>query len=124
MVMVPSGVDAIESESGARRSISGDRLTAPAERGTWFFLRAGRRVGALVVEAPETESDLTRWSADRLAARLGGKRGRGVTRADALARATFAVGSSHPVSTPLLVLAFLLLALEAVAVRASRSTAA
>lgn len=123
-VTVPAGVDAIESESGARRSVSGDRATAPAERGVWFLLRDGRRAGALVVEAPERESDLTRWSANRLADRLGGSRAHGVTDPDDLARATFAVGSSHPVTTPLLVLAFLLLALEAAAVRASRPSAA
>lgn len=120
----PAGVDAIETPSGARRSVSGDRITAPAERGVWFFLRAGRRVGALVVEAPESESDLTRLRADRLAARLGGNRGRGVTDADDLAGATFAAGAGHPAITPLLVLAFLFLVAEALAVRASRSTAA
>lgn len=123
-IALPPGVDAIESESGARRSVSGDRIAAPPERGVWFFLRAGRRVGAAVIEAPEAESDLTRWTSSQLAARLGGQRTRGVNDPDALARATFAVGSSHPVSTPLLVLAFLLLAAEAVAVRASRSSAA
>jgi hypothetical protein len=123
-IALPAGVDAIETESGARRSVSGDRLTAPRERGVWFFLRAGRRVGALVVEAPQSESDLTRLSAGRLAARLGGSQGRGVTDADGLVRATFAVGARHPAVTPLLVLAFLLLVAEALAVRASRSTAA
>jgi hypothetical protein len=123
-VALPTGVDAIETESGARRSVAGDRITAPAERGVWFFLRAGRRVGALVVEAPESESDLTRLSADRLAARLAGNRGRGATDSDALVRATFAVGARHPAVTPLLVLAFLFLIAEALAVRASRSTAA
>ena len=123
-VAIPAGADAIESASGARRSIAGDRMAAPAERGVWFFLRDGRRVGAIVVEAPEAESDLTRIPARRLAAQLGGSRARVVSDPDALARATFAVGSSHPVATPLLILAFLLLAGEAVAVRASRSTAA
>jgi hypothetical protein len=78
----------------------------------------------VVVEAPESESDLTRLSATRLATRLGGAHARGVTDPDELARATFAVGSSHPVATPLLVLAVLLLAVEAVAVRASRSAPA
>jgi hypothetical protein len=123
-VTLPAGVDAIETASGARRSVNGDRLAAPAERGIWFFQRAGRRVGALVVEAPESESDLTRLSAERLASRLGGNRGRGVTDSGALVRAAFSVGASHPAVTPLLVLAFLLLVVEALVVRASRSTAA
>jgi hypothetical protein len=124
MIAVPAGVDGLESEAGARRSVSGDRITAPAERGVWFLLRAGRRVGAIVVEAPEAESDLARIPADRLAARLAVAGARGVSTPDAVARSTFALGSSHPASTPLLLLAFLLLAAEALAVRASRSTAA
>ena len=123
-IALPAAVDAIETESGARRSVSGDRFTTPRERGVWFFLRAGRRVGALVVEAPESESDLTRLSAERLATRLGGNRGRGVTDSDALVRATFAVGARHPAMTPLLVIAFLFLVAEALVLRASRSTAA
>jgi len=123
-IEIPAGADAIESESGARRATSGDRMSAPAERGVWFFLRAGRRIGAVVVEATAAESDLTRWPADRLAARLGGARARGVSEPAALAHATFAVGASHPVATPLLIIAFLLLAAEAIAVRASRSPAA
>ena len=122
-IVAPVGVDGLESEAGARRSISGDRITAPAERGVWFFLRGGRRVGAVVVEAPEAESDLTRLPPDRLAARLSA-RAREARSPDALARSTFAVGSRHPAATPLLVLAFLLLAAEAVASRASRSTVA
>lgn len=123
-IAIPSGVDAIESEPGARRSVSSDRMAAPAERGVWFFLRAGRRVGALVVEAPEAESDLTRLAADHLARQLGGARAGGVTTPDALARGTFSVGDSHPAATPLLALALLLLAAEALTVRASRSHAA
>jgi hypothetical protein len=123
-ISLPAGVDAIETAAGARRSVSGDRITAPAERGVWFFLRAGRRVGALVIEAPPPESDLARLSAGRLATRLGGNRGKGTADSNALVRTTFAVGSSHPAATPLLVLAFLFLAAEALAVRASRSTAA
>ncbi|HEX6598574.1 MAG TPA: BatA domain-containing protein [Gemmatimonadaceae bacterium] len=123
-IALPTGVDAIELESGARRSVAGDRITAPAERGVWFFLRAGRRVGALVVEAPESESDLARLSASRLAARLGGNGGAGASDADALVRSTFAVGARHPAVAPLLVLALLFLIAEALVLRASRSTAA
>jgi len=123
-ISAPAGVDAIESESGARRSVAGDRFTVPAERGVWFFLHAGRRAGALVIEAPEAESDLNRLSADRLAARLGGTRASGSTNPDALARDTFAAGASHPIATPLLVLALLLLVAEAFAVRAPRSSTA
>jgi hypothetical protein len=39
-------------------------------------------------------------------------------------RETFAVGTRRPIATPVLIFAFLLLAAEALAVRASRSAAA
>lgn len=123
-LVLPAAVDAIESASGARRSIMSEHIEAPAERGVWFLLRAGRRVGALVVEAPETESDLTRWRPRELAVRLGGASAQGVTSPAALARAALATGARHPFTTPLLVLAFLLLAVEAAVVRANRPVTA
>ena len=58
-VRLPLGADALESAAGARRSVTGDVMSAPDERGVWYVLRAGRRVGAVVVNAPPEESDLT-----------------------------------------------------------------
>jgi hypothetical protein len=123
MVTLPAGADALESEAGARRSVSGERVSAPAQRGTWFILRAGRRVGALVVEAPPAESNLARFTAAELAPRLG-RSARVARTASDLVRETFAVGTRRPIATPVLIFAFLLLAAEALAVRASRSAAA
>ena len=128
MVRVPGGADALESPAGARRDASGERITAPAERGVWFILRGGRRVGAIVVNAPPGESMLARWSATALANRLGGRVGaRSSGSASAWVADVFASGTRRPALTPLLLLVLLLLAVEAVAVRTtrpSRSTAA
>jgi hypothetical protein len=99
-------------------------MPAPADRGVWFLLRAGRRVGAVVVNAPPEESILARWPAEALASRLAGRSGRGVVEADAWARDTFASSTRRPAIVPLLLLALLLLAAEAITVRTSRSTAA
>jgi hypothetical protein len=123
-VSLPAGSDAIENDAGTRRSVAGDRMTAPAERGVWFVLRGGRRVGAVVVNAPPEESALSRWSAADLAARLAGRGGHGAGTPDAWVRDTFAAGTRRPAVTPLLVLALLLIAAEAAAVRTSRSAAA
>jgi hypothetical protein len=123
-VSLPPGSDAIESATGTRRSVAGDRIAAPAERGVWFVLRAGRRVGALVVNAPEEESALARLRAGDLAARLAGRAGHGAGTADAWIGDTFAAGTRRPAVTPLLLLALLLIAAEAAAVRTSRSIAA
>jgi hypothetical protein len=99
-------------------------MNAPAERGVWFLLRGGRRVGALVVNAPPEESMLARWSTEALASRLAGPSGHAAGTANAWTRDTFASSTRRPAALPLLLLALLLLAAEAIAVRTSRSTAA
>jgi hypothetical protein len=123
-VSLPAGADALESPTGARRTLSGDRMNAPEERGVWFILRGGRRIGALVVNAPPEESALARLSDAALASRLAGRMGRASGTPDAWIRDTFAAGTRRPAVTPLLLLALGLLAAEAIAVRTSRSTAA
>jgi hypothetical protein len=123
-VVLRVGADALESASGTRRAVSADRVNAPDERGVWFVLRRGRRIGAVVVNAPPDESALARWRGAELAARLAGRDGRASGAADAWVRDTFAAGTRRPAVTPLLVLALLLLAAEAITVRTSRSTAA
>jgi hypothetical protein len=123
-VVLPAGADAYESVSGTRRTLGVERATAPTERGVWFVLREGRRVGAVVVNAPAEESALARWRADELAARVAGRAGRASGTADAWVRETFAAGTRRPALTPLLVLALLLISAEALALRTSRSTAA
>jgi hypothetical protein len=87
-------------------------------------LRGGRRAGAVVVDAPPEESDLTRLPAPSLAARLGGAQVRLAGAVRDWVGDTYAAGSRRPVATPLIVLALLLLAAEALAVRTSRPTAA
>jgi hypothetical protein len=123
-IRIPQGADALESVDGARRSVSSEQMSAPAERGVWFILRAAKRIGAIVVNASAEESKLDRWPAEALAPRLAGARGRPDATANGWVRDTFAAGSRRPALTPLLLLALLLLAAEAVAVRTSRSTAA
>jgi len=123
-IHLPAGAETLESASGSRRTVTAEVMDAPEERGVWFVLRGGRRIGAVVVDAPPEESDLTRWPANALAARLGGGRARATSSASTWVGETFASGSSRPAATPLLVLALLLLAAEALAVRSSRPTAA
>src|SRR5215218_3620489 len=123
-IRLPAGAETLESVGGSRRSVTADLMDAPDERGVWFVLRGGRRVGAVVVNAPPEESALERWSAAALGARLGGARARTAATGIGWVGDTYAAGSTRPAGTPLLVLALLLLAAEAVAVRTSRPTAA
>ena len=123
-IHLPVGAETLESASGSRRTVTAEVMDAPEERGVWFVLRGGRRVGAVVVNAPPEESDLARWPASALAARIGGAAARSTSSESTWLGDTYASGSSRPAATPLLVLALLLLAAEAMAVRSSRPTAA
>ena len=123
-VRLPIGAEALESAGGSRRTVTAEVMDAPEERGVWFVLRGGRRVGAIVVNAPPEESDLARWPATTLAARIGGAAARVTNSESRWVGETYAAGSTRPAATPLLVLALLLLAAEAMAVRSSRPTAA
>ena len=123
-IHLPDGADAIEGSSGARRGVTGPDTRAPDERGVWFVLKGAHRIGAIEVNAPPTESKLARLSAEALATRLGAAHSRSAESASAWVRETFAAGSRRPIITPLLVLALLLIAAEAIAVRTTRSLAA
>jgi len=123
-VHLPAGSESLESTGGSRRSVTAELMDAPEERGVWFVLRGGRRVGAVVVNAPPEESSLERTNPTALAARLGGVRASVATSAGGWVADVFAAGRTRPAATPLLVLALLLLAAEALVVRASRPNAA
>ena len=123
-IRLPAGAETLESSAGSRRTITAELMDAPEERGVWFVLRGGRRVGAVVVNAPPEESALDRWAAPALAARLGGMSAHSASTNAGWVGDTFAAGATRPAGMPLLVLALVLLAAEALAVRTSRPTAA
>ena len=123
-VHLPAGSESLESNAGSRRTVTAEIMDAPEERGVWFILRGGRRIGAVVVNAPPDESALERTSPASLAARLGGVRATVATNAGGWVADVYAAGRTRPAATPLLVLALLLLVAEGLAVRASRPNAA
>ena len=123
-VALPPGTDAFESAGGARIAVNGEQATAPSERGVWFLLRAGRRIGAIVVNASAEESSLARTSATDLASRIADARGRASTNPGTWVHDSFARGNQRPATTPLLLLALLLIAAEAASLRSTRSNAA
>ena len=123
-IRLPAGAETLESSAGSRRTVTAELMDAPEERGVWFVLRGGRRIGAVVVNAPPEESALDRWPSPALAARLGGMSARSASTNAGWVGDTFAAGATRPAGMPLLVVALVLLAAEALAVRTSRPTAA
>ena len=115
-VRVPSLADGLEAPNGdIAPVVAGTTLEAPWTGGVHFWRRGADRVGALVVNAEATESDLARLSADSLAAQLG------ATTADATptgaARAAFAAGGSRALARTFLFLALVLLIAETLVAR-------
>lgn len=117
LVHAPSGADALESPGGSFERLGASRtVRLPDLPGVHFWRRGDRRIGAIVVNPAPEESRLERHSIDRLAARLGGA----MLEPDAAqvgARA-FALGGRRTLDTPFLLLALLLLLVEAFIARA------
>ena len=70
-VRKPAGVDQVERPDGSKVPIA-DSVRVPAAPGVYFFLTAGRRTGAVVVNPPARESQLDRMSTAELQQMLPG----------------------------------------------------
>ena len=64
-VRKPAGADQLERPDGSTLAIA-DSLRVPANPGVYFFVTAGRRSGAIVVNPPARESQLDQMSAAQL----------------------------------------------------------
>ena len=114
----PAWADALEGATTA--GTPGAEFTAPAQAGTYFFTRDGRRVGALVVNPEGRESTLDRWS-PRDFAQLLGEHARVVTDDDRFAASLFDASTRGPLVVPVLVALLVVLITEgAIAARGAR----
>jgi hypothetical protein len=115
----PAWADGIEGRPGTHAA--GTDFITPADAGTYFFVRSGRRVGGLTVNAEPEESELDRWKPDELA-RLLGARARVARDEREWTAAVFDTSSRHSMIVPLLVT--LLVALGTETVLAGRDSSA
>ncbi|MCC6242720.1 MAG: BatA domain-containing protein [Gemmatimonadaceae bacterium] len=106
---------ALEAPDGSLIPLAGDRVTVPNESGVYFLRRQSARIGAIVVNAEASESDLrgesTRGAAFR--ARVSGRAVSVDTVADVWRRHVLAQAAGRSLLSPLLVVALLALLLEA-----------
>lgn len=114
MVARPAGAEALEMPGGQRLPLPDDSLAAPDRPGTYFFLRGGQRLGALVVNPESAESDLRRLDLTALASRFRARDVRAVDEADQLQSGVFASSPRRPVAVPLLFIALAALVAESV----------
>jgi hypothetical protein len=108
----PAGVDALELPEGGVTTLSGDSLTAPARAGAYFYLRGNTRVGALVVNAEPSESELARLTPQALAVKLGTRAANVLTDSTALTASVLTAAPQRPLVAPLLLIAAITLLVE------------
>jgi hypothetical protein len=113
----PRWADAVEGPDGERTTM-GDVVDVPARAGTFFLLRNGRRVGAIVVNPPADESVLDRYSAAELSDRLKSERTLVAPNASAWATMAFRAAARRSLIEPALIAALLMLIIEAIAIGA------
>jgi hypothetical protein len=113
----PRWADGMETADGQRSSI-GDVLEAPSRAGTYFLTRNGRRVGALVVNGSAAESQLEQFTANELTERLHAARSLVAPNADAWSSMAFRGAARRSLLEPALLVALVLLAIEAILIGA------
>jgi hypothetical protein len=119
----PRWADAVETSAGVRNSLE-DTLSAPSQPGAYFLDRAGRRVGALVVNADPRESILDRSSAADISRHINARRVLLSGTASEFASMSFRSAARRSIAEPLLGVALALLVLEALVVGVTRRSAA
>ncbi len=115
----PRWADAMFNADGQRVPL-GETLDVPLRAGTYFLSLGDHRVGALVVNAPADESSLDRYSAKDLADHLGAKRPVVAPDPGAWVTMAFRAAARRSLIEPALIIALIMLVVEAVAIR-SRS---
>jgi hypothetical protein len=118
----PRWADAIEDQTGVRTALGND-LQAPAHPGTFFLERAGRRVGALVVNPESSESLLERLRVTDLSRRIRARQLLVAANRTELGSLSFRSAARRPIAEPILILAMALLVFEALLVRSRRRPA-
>jgi hypothetical protein len=113
----PRWADAIESSDGSRTTLT-DALDVPVRAGTYFLTRGDRRVGALVVNPAADESNLERYTANELKARMRSDRALTANAQDSWSRMAFRAAARRSLIEPALLLALVLLIVEAVVIGA------
>lgn len=120
----PRWADSLRSADGEAVALTGAGFTAPASPGVHFFVRDGRRVGALVVNAEENESVLERMEQGEVAARIRGPQVHTTSGTRAWREALFAAPGVRSLVVPVLgAVLVLLLAELAVTMTRPRSVA-
>jgi hypothetical protein len=111
----PRWADAMETSDGQRVPLT-EFIDVPTRAGTMFLTRANKRVGAIVVNSSADESVLDRYSSTDLRDRLHPERTVVASDAAAWAAMAFRAAARRSLIEPALIIALLMLIIEALAI--------
>jgi hypothetical protein len=111
----PRWADAIETADGQSTQI-GETLEAPARAGAYFLTRARRRVGAVVVNASAEESTLDRYNSKELGSHMGSNSALVAPDPGAWITMAFRAAARRSLIQPALIIALIMLVVEAIAI--------
>jgi hypothetical protein len=115
----PPGVDQLELPDGSHIVLS-DSVSVPKNPGVYFFMSAGRRTGAIVVNPPAAESQLDRLSTRDLETMFGGASVVDAADPSSLQTAAFRGAATRSLLPPVLVAVLVTLFAEGLVVTARR----
>jgi hypothetical protein len=115
----PAGVQTVDDAAGQATPISNGEIIAPERSGVYFLRRGGAKAGAVVVNGEPEESSLARLAAPALRARFDGRDVTITADGERWANDAYTGSARRPLSTPLLILAAIVLLVEAVIARGS-----
>jgi hypothetical protein len=113
----PRWADAMETPEGQRTPLA-ETVDVPTRAGTYFLTRANRRVGAIVVNPSASESNLERFSAKDLGDRVRSDRTLVSNDASNWVTQAFRAAARRSLIEPALIVALLLLVVEAIVIGA------
>jgi hypothetical protein len=116
-IALPVEADSLQAPDGGATAITGARVVVPERVGVYLFRRGARHVGALVVNPELEESNVGAWGAEVFQERLTGASVQLEPSADAVASAVFERAGGRSIAWPLVLLAVLALAAEALVAR-------
>jgi hypothetical protein len=116
-IVLPVAIDALGHPDGRRTAAGRVELVVPDTTGVYLLLRRDRTVGALVVNAPLEESNVQGWGDAVWQEPFTGGRALLVREAASVASAVFDRAGGRSIVWPLVLLALVALALEALVAR-------
>lgn len=116
-ITLPAGVDGLEMPDGTVQPVIGNRITVPGRSGVYLVRRGARQIGALVVNPEIAESEVDAWGAGVWQQRITGTTVQVVDNPGSVNAAVFRRSGGRPITWPLILIAVIALAIEALVAR-------